>query len=183
MLRTAAILVAAVAALGAAPHSAKAQQNFTCESYSGRQQVCRVDTSGGVRLVRQLSDTRCVQGRTWGVARNAVWVSGGCRAEFQAGTNYGYNRNNNGYNNNRRYSRRNTGVGRYNRTPGTGNAVQNGARLCQDAASQRYGIKRSSITAYLDNDGSAYARYTWSGAGRSGACYFDANGNLSVRMY
>jgi hypothetical protein len=182
MFRTAAIMVAAVAALGAAPHSAKAQQTFTCESYNGRQQVCRVDTSGGVRFVRQLSDSRCVQGRTWGVARNAVWVSGGCRAEFQAGTNYGYNRND-GYNNNRRYNRRNTGVGRWNRTPGTGNTVQNGARLCQDAASQRYGIRRSSISAYLDNDGSAYARYSWSGAGRSGACYFDANGNLSVRMY
>lgn len=186
MFRIAAITVAAVAALGAAPHAAKAQQNFTCESYGGRQQVCRVDTRAGVRMVRQLSDRRCVEGRTWGVARNAVWVSGGCRAEFQTG--YTNNRGNGRYDNNGRYDdngrygndgRRNNG--RWNQAPGTGNAVQNGARICQDAAASRYGIRRSSITAYLNNDGSAYARYTWSGAGRSGACWFDQNGNVTVR--
>ena len=181
MLRTAAIMVAAAAALGISARPAVAQtQTFHCESYGGRQQVCRADTRGGVRLVRQLSGSRCVEGRTWGLVRGGVWVSDGCRAQFQTGyTTYGnrsYSRRrgdvyNNGYNN-----------GRWNQAPGTGNTVQNGARLCQEAASQQFGIRRGDVQSWLENDGSAYARYAWSGGGRSGACYFDANGNVAVRM-
>src|SRR4051794_26513099 len=35
-----------------------------------------------VRLVRQLSDARCVEGRTWGWDNRGIWVDRGCRAEF-----------------------------------------------------------------------------------------------------
>src|SRR4051812_36841459 len=95
MFKTAAILMAAAAALAAAPRTAQAQvRTFTCESYNNRQVACGVDTRGGVRLVEQLSSNSCVQGRTWGATRNAVWVSGGCRARFQVGTSTRYN---NGY--------------------------------------------------------------------------------------
>ena len=38
--------------------------------------------SGGVQLIRTLSDSACVQGRTWGWDRSGVWVDRGCRAEF-----------------------------------------------------------------------------------------------------
>ncbi|MCW5580156.1 MAG: DUF3011 domain-containing protein [Luteimonas sp.] len=54
-----------------------------CESKGGRSHRCDVDTRGGVTLVRQLSDTRCVQGRNWGWDRGGIWVDGGCRAEFR----------------------------------------------------------------------------------------------------
>ena len=58
---------------------------FRCESRDERTQRCPADTRGGVRLLRQLSNTPCVKGRTWGVDRGGVWVAGGCRAEFVAG--------------------------------------------------------------------------------------------------
>jgi hypothetical protein len=53
-----------------------------CESIDRRWRACRVDTRGDVRLVRQLSDTRCVRGRTWGTDARGIWVDGGCRGEF-----------------------------------------------------------------------------------------------------
>ena len=62
-----------------------------CESRDSRTAWCRMDTRGGVRLVRQLSDSACVRGRTWGVRGDSVWVSRGCRAQFAAAP-YGDNR-------------------------------------------------------------------------------------------
>lgn len=44
-----------------------------------------MDTSRGVRLVEQTSDTRCVQGENWGVDRRGVWVDQGCAGRFVAG--------------------------------------------------------------------------------------------------
>lgn len=61
------------------------QGRVSCESNDNRRRTCRIDTRGGVRLARQLSDSPCIQGRTWGYDRNAVWVSNGCRAEFEVG--------------------------------------------------------------------------------------------------
>lgn len=60
-------------------------QRFRCESSNGRQNFCNVDTRWGVRITRQLSDSACIEGRTWGRARDGVWVSQGCRAEFVTG--------------------------------------------------------------------------------------------------
>ena len=57
-----------------------------CESYNGRFRECPADTSGGVRIARQLGGT-CRQGSTWGTRGNAIWVDKGCRADFQ--TRYG----------------------------------------------------------------------------------------------
>ena len=59
-----------------------------CESNDGRSRHCAMDTSRGVQLVRQLSDSACVRNRTWGVDRNGVWVSNGCRADFASGDGY-----------------------------------------------------------------------------------------------
>lgn len=61
-------------------------QTLRCESTDGRRKVCRfnTDTRGQVALKRQLSKTDCVEGRNWGRSGSgAVWVSGGCRAEFE----------------------------------------------------------------------------------------------------
>lgn len=59
---------------------------FRCESESGDQRYCSVDTRAGVRLVKQLSNTPCVQGRNWGYDRFGVWVTYGCRGEFVTGS-------------------------------------------------------------------------------------------------
>lgn len=59
--------------------------SIRCESIDGRQRHCAVSNGGNARLLRQLSDTACVQGRTWGSDARGIWVSGGCRAEFDVG--------------------------------------------------------------------------------------------------
>ena len=55
---------------------------ITCESEDNRRVECPMLTAGGVRLLRQLSKTRCVEGGNWGVLQRAIWVSGGCRGVF-----------------------------------------------------------------------------------------------------
>lgn len=86
---------------------ASAQQVITCESYNRDRRTCTADTSNGVRLLRQLSDTRC--NGNWGYGRNRIWVRNGCRAQFVVGNrrNDRYNRydRNDRYNRNDRYDR------------------------------------------------------------------------------
>ena len=60
-------------------------QSIRCESSDGRYRQCSGDVRGGVRLLRQFSDARCIEGRTWGANRAGVWVDEGCRAEFETG--------------------------------------------------------------------------------------------------
>lgn len=57
---------------------------FTCRSSDFRYAFCAVDTGGGgsVRIERQLSDSACIEGRTWGWNRAGVWVDRGCQASF-----------------------------------------------------------------------------------------------------
>jgi hypothetical protein len=57
----------------------------TCSSDDMGRRDCRVETRGGVRLVRQRSDAECVFGRTWGYDRHSIWVDRGCRADFEVG--------------------------------------------------------------------------------------------------
>lgn len=63
----------------------------SCNSDGYRDRFCPVDTRGGVRLARQVSNSRgpCVEGRTWGYDRRGIWVTNGCRAEFEVGSAYG----------------------------------------------------------------------------------------------
>ena len=56
-----------------------------CESVDGRHAECRVGWRARVSLVRQLSDSPCIEGQTWGTSRGSVWVRQGCRAEFSVG--------------------------------------------------------------------------------------------------
>jgi Protein of unknown function (DUF3011) len=55
---------------------------MTCASDDMRRHYCPVNTSQGVRLVNQRSQSPCVQGQTWGFDRRGVWVDRGCRADF-----------------------------------------------------------------------------------------------------
>ena len=57
----------------------------TCESTNNEYRSCSADTSGGVRLLQQLSTKGCWENDTWGFDRNKIWVDRGCRAQFQVG--------------------------------------------------------------------------------------------------
>ncbi len=59
-----------------------------CESTDNRHRECQTGWRSAV-LVRQLSDTRCVEGRTWGNRNGSVWVDDGCRGEFAEGRSHG----------------------------------------------------------------------------------------------
>lgn len=56
-----------------------------CESQDRGLQRCAADTYWGVILARQISDSVCVRGATWGYDAEGIWVNHGCRAEFALG--------------------------------------------------------------------------------------------------
>jgi len=60
------------------------RREITCESDKTALRNCRVSGlhRSSVRLVRQLSDSPCVSGRSWGTKDNAIWVDDGCRGVF-----------------------------------------------------------------------------------------------------
>ena len=60
-----------------------------CESQDERTRYCSTDIRGDVRLVNQLSRSPCIEGRTWGWDRQGLWVTEGCRAEFEIDPGYG----------------------------------------------------------------------------------------------
>jgi Protein of unknown function (DUF3011) len=64
-------------------------QTVLCESNGSARKHCPADTRGGVRLSRQVSTAPCREGSTWGYDDRGVWVSNGCRAEFQLSSAYG----------------------------------------------------------------------------------------------
>lgn len=60
------------------------QIRLQCDSHGNRYQLCQVDVGrhGQVRLVKRMSDARCIEGSSWGWNRAGVWVDRGCRAQF-----------------------------------------------------------------------------------------------------
>lgn len=59
-----------------------------CESQNNRERVCNTGWRNA-RLVRQISGSACVEGRTWGARNGTLWVSGGCRGEFTEDRGHG----------------------------------------------------------------------------------------------
>lgn len=57
---------------------------FTCASRDGRRAWCgqQIGRRDHVEVRRQLSDSSCTYGRSWGVDNGRVWVDDGCRAVF-----------------------------------------------------------------------------------------------------
>ncbi|TAN05145.1 MAG: DUF3011 domain-containing protein [Rhodanobacteraceae bacterium] len=55
-----------------------------CGSPQYRYLFCQVDVGarGRVVLQRQISDTRCIEGRNWGWNRAGIWTDKGCGARF-----------------------------------------------------------------------------------------------------
>lgn len=57
-------------------------RSIRCESSDNRTRECAAGFRGRAVLVRQLSNSRCVEGRSWGQRGGSIWVSQGCRGEF-----------------------------------------------------------------------------------------------------
>jgi hypothetical protein len=63
------------------------RQIVSCSSDNMKRNYCDADVSAGVQLVKQRSEAPCVFNRTWGFENNrGIWVDGGCRADFQIGS-------------------------------------------------------------------------------------------------
>lgn len=103
-MRHAVFLITSIAAAGLSSFPAQAQwANYggddsiiRCESIDGRARHCAA-YGGDAQLVRQLSRSACIRGRTWGTDAQGIWVNSGCRAEFQINSGYGYDDYDNGY--------------------------------------------------------------------------------------
>jgi Protein of unknown function (DUF3011) len=54
-----------------------------CESSRNATSECPVDPSATVTLATQRSGTACTEGRTWGRFGGSIYVTRGCRAEFE----------------------------------------------------------------------------------------------------
>jgi hypothetical protein len=79
-LITSAIVLAALTLAGTT-HA----RSLVCESRDRDTRYCPADTSDGVRLSVQYSQSSCRQGSTWGYDSDGIWVSNGCRAQFDIG--------------------------------------------------------------------------------------------------
>lgn len=69
-------------------------RSLICESRDRSTHYCPADTSGGVHLSAQYSKSSCRQGSSWGYDQRGIWVSNGCRAQFDIGSyrsNHGSN--------------------------------------------------------------------------------------------
>lgn len=67
------------------PQTGYVAQEVICSSIDGRYSECRVPFRGTAMITSQISDSACIEGRTWGNkpgANASVWVKDGCRARF-----------------------------------------------------------------------------------------------------
>ena len=60
-------------------------QQITCESTDKKYRYCAANTDNEVRMLRQISNERCEQGKSWGYDKEGVWVDMNCAAEFRVG--------------------------------------------------------------------------------------------------
>jgi len=81
-----AIALTSHSAAGPLPQYQSQTQTVTCSSDDMQRHTCEIDARGGAQLTRQISNSPCVFGRTWGYDARGIWVDRGCRAEFQIGS-------------------------------------------------------------------------------------------------
>jgi len=62
-----------------------AQQTFKCEANNNNRKYCGSYRPDEVRMQEQISGSPCIEGQTWGVDRQGLWVERGCRAVFVVG--------------------------------------------------------------------------------------------------
>jgi hypothetical protein len=56
---------------------------FNCASIDQKYRECQLPVDGSARIVKRVSDSPCVEGRSWGQRGDRVWVDQGCRAQFE----------------------------------------------------------------------------------------------------
>jgi hypothetical protein len=189
-----AFLFAAGALVALAAHPAEAQvRRVRCESNDYRERLCRAETSGGVRLARQLGDAACREGRSWGTTRQGIWVSNGCRADFEVGRGRGgildtwrgrtgnngtWNRGSNGDWNRGSNGDWNRGSnGDWNR-----GSVGNASGRCRAAVASRIGTRAGSVDTWVRRQGGSSADLGWRAGRSNGTCRVDRNGRVSVNV-
>ena len=168
-----AFLFAAAALLAASAHPAEAQlRQVRCESRDYRQEFCRAETSGGVRLARQLGDAACSQGRTWGTTRSGIWVSNGCRAVFDVGRGRGggildtwRGRSGDGDRDDRDWNRGSFG---------------NASSRCRGAVASRIRTRPSSVDTWTRRRSGSSIELGWRAGRSNGTCRVDRNGRVRV---
>lgn len=83
------VLPGTLAAQARPQTESRSQSAIRCESTDGGYQRCPAQNGWrGARLVQQISNSPCIQGRTWGFDRSAIWVNHGCRGLFDAGDRF-----------------------------------------------------------------------------------------------
>jgi len=65
----------------AAPSGATTR--IVCQSNGNERQRCRVAGAESARLIAQYSSSPCTEGKTFGTGYDHLWVSDGCRGEFE----------------------------------------------------------------------------------------------------
>ncbi len=55
----------------------------TCESKEARRNECAIPLNYQARLVRTMSTNPCIENRSWGTSERVLWVTAGCRGEFE----------------------------------------------------------------------------------------------------
>lgn len=73
-------------------------RGVVCESERNRYNECRTGYTGHSQLVRTLSQSPCIEGSSWGSRFGAVWVSQGCRGQFEELHGGGGHAGDDGYN-------------------------------------------------------------------------------------
>ena len=68
-------------ATSAAPSGATTR--IVCQSTGNERQRCRVAGAESARLIAQYSSSPCTEGKTFGTGYDHLWVSNGCRGEFE----------------------------------------------------------------------------------------------------
>ena len=62
-----------------------AQQTIKCEANNDNRKYCGSYRPGEVRMQQQISGSPCIEGQSWGLDRQGLWVERGCRAIFSIG--------------------------------------------------------------------------------------------------
>ncbi len=66
------------------PSPATETRRIRCGSYSGTPVTCRTEGAAAkVRLVQDLTSTRCLEGSNWGHTDSTIWTSRRCRGDFE----------------------------------------------------------------------------------------------------
>ena len=64
------------------PQSGWAAREVICSSINNMYRECNAPFRGRAVVTQQLSDSACVEGRSWGEKPGLIWVNRGCRARF-----------------------------------------------------------------------------------------------------